>query len=251
MMQSYRYKIFVTYDGTSYGGWQRQPNALTIQECLENAFDQIYHEKVIFTGSGRTDAGVHASSQVAHFTISFAIDSKKFLFSMNGVLPKDIRISHVEQVPLDFHARFSAKKKIYRYRLKLSPIHSPFDRMYSHFVPGNFDVDKMKLASKKFIGTHDFTSFANEAYEGSASKDAIRTIYAINFLEEPGGYTLEFQGNGFLYKMVRNIVGTLIEVGRGKTSLEDIDVMFAAKDRRFAGSVAPAKGLFLHQVIYD
>jgi tRNA pseudouridine38-40 synthase len=251
MQTSFRYKIHISYDGTLYGGWQKQPNSLTIQQLLEEAFEQIYHQKISFTGSGRTDAGVHALAQVAHFTLPFSLDLPKYLHAMNGVLPKDIRITHIQEVPLDFHARFSATKKIYRYRIKLHPIQSPFERLYSTFIPGPFDLEALQLATHKFIGTHDFTSFANEAHEGSAGKDAIRTIYKIDFLEEPGGFTLEFHGNGFLYKMVRNIVGTLIDIARGKTSLSEIDTIFAAKNRRFAGSVAPAKGLFLHEVIYD
>ncbi|MBI5274757.1 MAG: tRNA pseudouridine(38-40) synthase TruA [Chlamydiales bacterium] len=248
---SYRYKILIAYDGTNYGGWQCQPNSSTIQEHLEKSIQVLLKNPIKVTGSGRTDAGVHANAQIAHFNHDQNIDPTKFLFGMNGLLPNDIRIKSIEAVSPSFHARFSAKKKIYRYYIKINRFYDPFDRLYSYLMTKPLDIDAMKLAANKFIGTHDFKSFANESNDGSAGKNSVRTIYDIRFLQEGDKLCLEFIGNGFLYKMVRNIVGALVDIGLKKMDIDYIDHIFAARDRRYAGNVAPAKGLFLQEVIYE
>ena len=244
------FKLTLSYDGTLYSGWQVQKNAASIQTIIQNSLSTILRHPIGVTGSGRTDAGVHALAQVAHFKTETPFDPHQLLLSLNGLLPLDIRALKVEKVPADFHARYSAQSKIYRYHLHLSPIRNPFKRLYSVHLPYRLDLELMQAATLEFLGTRDFTSFSNEAHRGSASRDAVRTISRIDPCAEEGGIYLEFEADGFLYKMVRNIMGTLIDVSRGKLPLEAIPSIFAAKDRRKASPTAPAHGLFLVQVNY-
>ena len=245
-----RYKLVIAYDGTAYGGWQSQTNSCCIQDMIQGALSTILRSKTVICGSGRTDAGVHATGQVAHFDTERDIDPGKIGYSLNCLLPKDIRIVDIKPVKDSFHARYSVKKKIYQYRLHLDPICDPFKRKYTYHVRHLLDIEEMKKASKHLIGTHDFSSFANQQHEGSAAKDPVRTIFRIDFIAEPGGIMLEFEGNGFLYKMVRNITGTLLEVGGKQRISEHIPKILQAKDRRAAGKAAAAQGLQLAEVIY-
>jgi tRNA pseudouridine38-40 synthase len=247
---SYNYKLLIQYDGTCYSGWQIQDNADSIQSQIEQAIKTILRIPVRVIGSGRTDAGVHALGQTAHFHVPCVLDLYRFLRSLNGILPADIRVINGVPVPLDFHAQYSAIGKIYHYRLCLDKIQSPFNRYYTFQVHAKIDLDKLKEAAQCFIGTHDFTSFANEAHTGSASKDPIRTLNRLDIVPESGGIRLEFEADGFLYKMVRNIVGTLLEVASGKLAKEEIERILAAKDRRAAGAAVSPQGLFLVQVNY-
>ncbi len=247
---SFKYKVIVAYDGTKYGGWQVQLNAISIQSLIESSLSTILRAPISLYGSGRTDAGVHAFAQSAHFTTDAPIDTFKTLASLNGLLPADIRILNVEQVPLEFHARFSALSKTYHYRLHIDPIPDPFKRRYAYHVPHSVDLSLMKEAAAHFIGTHDFTSVANEAGRGAAAKDAVRTLYRLDIIEEAGGARLEFEGSGFLYKMVRNIVGTLLDVCAGKIDKDKIPAILKAKDRKQAGRAAPPHGLYLVEVKY-
>lgn len=247
----FKYKIVIAYDGTNYGGWQVQKNTVSIQSLIESALSRILRTKTSLCGSGRTDAGVHSLGQTAHFVTEANIHPSRILFSLNGLLPTDIRILSIERVPLEFHARYSATAKIYHYHLHLDPIPDPFKHLYSYHVPHPVDIALLKQTVKHFIGTHDFSSFANEGHQGSAAKNAVRTIYRIDVVDEPGGVRLEFEGNGFLYKMVRNIVGTLLDVCAGKIPKESIPEIFAAKDRRKAGRAAPPHGLYLMEVKYE
>jgi tRNA pseudouridine38-40 synthase len=247
---SYNFKITIAYDGTSYGGWQIQPNAPTIQEILQKNFKVILRHDVMVIGSGRTDAGVHALAQVAHFKHSEPIDKYRFLGSINGLLPQDIRVKNIESVPLDFHAQYSAISKTYHYHLHLEYIQDPFHRLYRLHVREKVDIQRLKEAAILFVGRHDFTSFANEAHAGCAVYDPVRTLKRLDVFDEEGGVRLEFEADGFLYKMVRNIVGTLLEIGAGKRGLEEVGKIFAAKDRRKAGKAAPPHGLFLVRVDY-
>lgn len=240
----------LSYDGTDYCGWQIQPNGLTIQEVVEKALLQVTQQKVRLHGSGRTDSGVHALAQEAHFILNLSVDPKRLMLSLNGILPEDIRITKLSEATPDFHARFSAKGKIYHYHICLDQVRSPFAQRTSYHCRYQIDREKMQAAAAAFVGTHDFTSFANSPGQGAAARNAIRTIYRIDIVEEPGGVRLEFEGNGFLYKMVRTIVGTIIEVARGKRPVEDIPRILAARDRRQAGKLAPAKGLFLVKALY-
>ena len=241
------YKLTIAYDGTNYNGWQKQLKGKTIQDYLEKSIAILVKHDVHVIGSGRTDAGVHALAQIAHFHNMKDIDFYLFLKSINGILPRDIRVTDICYAPMDFHARYSAKGKIYQYHLCLDRFQCPFNEKYSYHVTQDIDLVLMKEAAKLFIGTHDFTSFTNK---GGASNVKIRTIKRIDFIDEKGGCYLEFEGNGFLYKMVRNIVGSLLDVAMGKKKKEDITFMLSAKDRRIAGKAAAAKGLFLAKVFY-
>lgn len=249
--QTRKYKLAIQYDGTNYNGWQVQPDAASVQETIEKTIEKFLQEKVRVIGSGRTDRGVHALNQTAHFTTSKEIDTAWFLKAANSLLPKDIRILSITKARADFHARYSAKGKIYHYHLWLQPQQSPFQRLYTTHFKKPLNIQLLRKAASLFIGTRDFTAFANSAKEGSAAKNPVRTIKRLDIIEQPGGFRLEFEADGFLYKMVRNIVGMLLDVASGKRPIEDIPLAFEKKDRRFAGKAAPPAGLFLVQVFYE
>lgn len=244
------YKLHLTYDGTNYSGWQIQPHALSIQQIVQDAVRMLAKEDVNVIGSGRTDAGVHALDQVAHFRTHSSLDLDHFLRSMNGILPKDIRTKEAFDAPSTFHAQRSALGKEYHYRLSFGPYVSPFERYYVWHVHYKIDTKLLEEAAKLFIGTHDFSSFANSQTKGACAKNPIRTLSKLDIIPREGGLALQFAGNGFLYKMVRNIVGTLIEVASNKRPIDDIPRIFAATDRRVAPMAAPAQGLFLVKVFY-
>lgn len=245
------YKLTIAYDGTSYSGWQIQPNADSIQQYLKNAIERILSgKKIVLIGSGRTDAGVHAKGQVAHFKVDHHFDLRRFLWSLNGILPKDIRVLQIEEVALDFHSQYNAKSKEYHYHLSLDNVMDPFHRLYCWHLSRQIDTSLLRKAAEFFVGTHDFTSFSNESHSGSVARNPIRTLYRLDVCIQEKNLRLEFEGNGFLYKMVRNIVGTLVEVANGKISLSDIQTIFEARDRRRASPAAPAHGLFLVKVNY-
>jgi tRNA pseudouridine38-40 synthase len=244
------YKLTIAYDGTNYSGWQVQSNATSIQTLVQNALSTALRSPTQAVGSGRTDAGVHALGQTAHFTHEKPIDPRKLQLSLNALLPPAIRILAIEEVPLSFHARFSAIRKIYHYHLHLDPVMDPFKLPFSTHVLHPVDLSLLMQSAALFVGTHDFSAFANAAHTGSAAHNAVRTLYRLDLCEEKGGVRLEFEGNGFLYKMVRNIVGTLLDITKGKLRKEEIPHILAAKDRRLAGRTAPPQGLFLVDVKY-
>lgn len=245
-----RYKILISYDGTNYAGWQVQKTGSAIQPIIQKAIETFLRHTVQFTASGRTDTGVHALGQVAHFDTEIVLDSHRFLYAVNALLPRDIRIHHLEKTALDFHSRYSALSKVYHYHLYLDSITDPFTRLYSHHVAFPCNLELLVEGSQSFLGTHDFTSFANKASQGAASLDPIRTIHRLDVVPETGGVRLEFEANGFLYRMVRNITGTLLEVARGRIKPADIPDIFQAKTREKAGRIAPPHGLFLMEVKY-
>lgn len=249
-MEEYNYKIIIAYDGTHYSGWQIQPNGISIQQKLQEALKIYLRHETHIVGSGRTDAGTHAFGQVAHFKTPSEIDARRFLHSLNGILPIDIRIKSIENVPADFHARYSATGKIYHYFLHLNPILNPFKRLYSLHIYEKIDIDLLKEAAQHFIGTHDFTAFANEAHTGVAAHDPVRTLKRLDIIPIEEGLRLEFEADGFLYKMVRNITGTLLEVASKHRLPSSIPEIFASKDRRHAGKAAPPHALFLVKVLY-
>lgn len=249
-MGANNYKLTIAYDGTNYSGWQIQPNSTSIQELIQNAVRTFLRQDVIIIGSGRTDAGVHAVGQVAHFKCDSEIDLFRFFGSLNGMLPRDIRVLSVEKAPLDFHAQRSAISKTYHYNLYLDRVQSPFKRLYSWHIHEKCDLILLKEAASYFIGKHNFSSFANEASEGCASRNPVRTIQQLDVVVDTHDLCLVFSADGFLYKMVRNIVGTLIEVSTGKRSIEEIPIIFKAEDRKSAGQAAPPHGLFLMHVDY-
>jgi tRNA pseudouridine38-40 synthase len=244
----FNYKITIAYDGTNYSGWQKQPNGMSIQEVLEKALKIPLRKEINIIGAGRTDAGVHAKGQVAHFFCEQDINFVTFLISINAILPKDIRIKDIEKVPDDFHARYSARGKIYRYYLCLDDVQDPFWHRYSYHVFKNIDLTLLQKAAQKIVGTHNFTSFGNVG--GATKGECIRTIKRLDIIPWECGVYLEFEGPGFLYKMVRNIVGTLLEVARKKRPLDDIEKVFEAKNRCRAGQTAAARGLVLFKVIF-
>lgn len=244
------YKLTLAYDGTDYAGWQVQPNSLSIQAVVQEKLKILLKRETDLTGAGRTDAGVHARAQTAHFRAAHPLDPFKFSYSLNALLPSDIRVTQLHEVPEDFHARYSAMGKRYTYHLRLAPWHDPFRRLYAWHIPySHFDLDKVRSACEKLKGTHNFKGFAAQAAEGVASYDPIRTLRRLELIE--GEETiLIFEADGFLYKMVRNLTGTLVDIGRGHLAIETIDQVFAHEDRRFAGQTAPAHGLFLDRVLY-
>jgi tRNA pseudouridine38-40 synthase len=245
------YKLTLTYDGTRYSGWQIQSNAPSIQQYVQEALAAFLGgEHVSVIGSGRTDAGVHALNQVAHFKTTHDLHPHRLLLALNGLLPRDIRIKTVEIAPLHFHSQYSAMRKEYHYHLYLERVMDPFRRLYCWHVLRKLDLDLLHQAAALFVGTHDFTSFANEPRAGSVAKNPVRTLYRLDLCPTEGGWRLEFEGNGFLYKMVRNIVGTLIDAASQRLTLSDVVSIFEAKDRRQAGRAAPPQGLFLVRVDY-
>ncbi len=243
------YKLTLSYDGTSYSGWQVQPNGISIQSLVQNACSTILRQKIDVTGAGRTDAGVHALGQTAHIMVEDLIDPSKLAYAMNALLPPDIRILAIEKMEDTFHARYSATGKIYRYRV--ATIQSPFNRLYSWYIPFKLDQAKLEAASNLLLGTHDFKGFANESHKGVASHDSIRTIRRIDIQPREGETILEFEADGFLYKMVRNIVGTLVDISRGSLEVQTITKVLESKTRSDAGQAAPPHGLFLVKVLYS
>jgi len=244
-----RFKLTISYDGTIYCGWQVQANGTSIQTLVQKAIETILRHPIFLTGAGRTDAGVHALGQTAHFDTSVSIDPHLLRYSANALLPPDIRIVQIERVPDDFHARYWAAGKIYHYHLQIGAITDPTTRLYRVPVFGKIDRAAMEQAAKQLIGTHDFIAFANDPSRGTAARDSIRTLKRLDIIEQPGGLRLEFEGDGFLYKMVRNITGTLLDVAAHRRS-NDVASLLQQKNRKLAGPTAPPQGLFLIKVLY-
>ncbi len=245
------YKLVIAYDGTRYGGWQKQPNCLSIQQELQEALCKIIQQKEVHvTGAGRTDAGVHAHGQVAHFKMDNLHDPNLLYLGLNGLLPSDIRIRSVQIAEEGFHARYSAISKEYHYNLYLERVMDPFRRLYCWHCLRAVDISLLKEAATLFVGTHNFSAFANNAAYGCAANDPVRTIYSLDIVPMEGGFCLQFKGDGFLYKMVRNIVGTLVDVACSKIKLAEIKTIFASQKRSKGGQTAPPQGLFLRQVNY-
>ena len=240
-------KLIIEYDGTGYHGWQSQINALTIQDVVQDAIKKLTGEEVSLIGSSRTDFGVHALGQVANFLTESKIPAEKFSFALNSLLPDDIVIKCSQQVPLDFHSRFCAKGKKYKYLIFNSSHPSAIfrNRAWNVFIP--LKLDLMKSASEYIIGEHDFSSFRAS---GSSIKSSIRNITNISLSRDAEIITLEIEGNGFLYNMVRIITGTLVSVGSGKIAPDEMKVILESRDRTKAGPTAPAQGLFLVHVNY-
>lgn len=244
-----RYMATISYDGTNYVGWQRQVNGLSIQEVLENAMKEAFGVDVQTTASGRTDAGVHAIGQVIHFDVETSTPANKIPFLVNNYLPEDISILDCKEVSSDFNARFSAKKKTYRYSIYFSRVPLPMleHTHYRSSVPMN--LERMKECAKLFEGTHDFKCFMAA---GSNIKDnTIRTMYSVGVDNIDNIYTITITGNGFLYNMVRIMAGTIYYVGIGKLSIEDVKNILMKNDRTLAGKTLSSKGLCLLSVEYD
>ena len=242
-----RIHLIVEYDGTDYAGWQRQSNAMTVQERLEQAVKKLTGETVCVSGASRTDAGVHALGQSAHFDTQSRIPADKFSFALNTILPPDIRVIHSEEVNGDFHSRFSGRGKRYRYLFWAAPHAGALNRRTHAHVIYPLDVEKMRAEAQSLVGTHDFAAFAAS---GSVVKDTVRTIYRANLTQNGHELMLTVEGNGFLYNMVRIIAGTLIGVGSGKIERGAFARAIQSKNRLDLGITAPAHGLTLMEVFY-
>ncbi len=247
----HKYILKVSYDGSRYSGWQIQTNAKSIQEEIQKILSQILSKPISIYGSGRTDGGVHALGQVVHLAVEEPLDIQKLLQALNGLLPWDIRVKEISEVPLDFHARFSAIGKIYHYHFWNDPVIDPMYFPYRLHLRNAFDIDKVKSALPYFVGKKDFTTFANIRESNQILKNPVRHLKRLELIFQEGGFRLEFEGDGFLYKMVRNIVGVLIEIGQGRREIASIEDLFLKRDRQSIGSPAPAKGLFLQRVLYE
>lgn len=255
-------RLVLAYDGLGFHGWQRQPGLRTVQACLEDATARITGEPVKLFASGRTDSGVHALGQVAHFVTLCSIPAGNLRKALNDLLPPEVRVLESEEAPPAFHARYAARSKVYRYRILQAEISSPFLARYVWHYPYALDRRAMAAAARVFLGEHDFTSFAASGTEDEAFGDApavsngqksmTRSISSSRILWSVQRQILAYQveGNGFLHHMVRNMVGTLVEVGRGALEPRDVDRILQARDRAMAGPTAPAQGLCLVRVRY-
>lgn len=239
-------KVTIQYNGKNYCGWQKQPDSLGIQGTIENAIYEITKEKIKIIGSGRTDAGVHALGQVANFKLESNIPTKNLPNALNAKLPKDISIIDCIEVDEEFHSRYSAKRKRYRYLIYNSSYRNPIYKDMSYHVKYDLDLKKMCEEAKSLIGEHDFKGFMSS---GSSVNDTVRTIYDITLQKQDNLIILEVEGNGFLYNMVRIIVGTLVDIGRGRIK-ESLKNIIDSKERGMCGHTAPAHGLFLKKVDY-
>jgi tRNA pseudouridine38-40 synthase len=240
-------KLTLAYDGSPFHGWQRQPNLRTVQGELEQALGRLFNHEVHVTGSGRTDAGVHAHGQVASVGTTRSIDTHAALRGANALLPPEIRVLQVEEAAPDFHARRSARAKTYEYRVWRDWIVSPFQCRYVYAFPYPVDERRLDSASALFIGTHDFTSFCATATE---AENRVRTVYDAQWHRDGKAWVFRIRGNGFLQYMVRSIVGTLLAAGQERLAIEQIPAIFEARDRTLAGPSVPAHGLHLVSVEY-
>ncbi len=243
-----KFKLTVEYDGSGYCGWQFQTNGLTVQELMEKAVGKIVKTRTHIMGAGRTDAGVHARAQVAHFSADTAMSLIELQKAFNSLLPKDIVVTEVEEVGEDFDARYSAKKKIYRYTILNRDYPSALGWNRCWFIQLPLDREAMERASSCLIGEHDFLAFRAT---NSDTKTTVRKLYRLDIFREGDFIHMEFEGSGFLKYMVRNIVGTLVLVGKGKMSSEEVKRILESRDRQNAGPTAPPQGLCLIEIFYE
>ena len=246
-----RYKAIIAYDGTNFNGFQKQPNGRTVQEEVEKTLQKMANgkENTVF-GSGRTDAGVHAIGQVIHFDYPEERPLERMRFALDTQSPEDIAVRQVEIVSEEFHARYLVKEKTYQFRVDIGKPRSPFRRHYASYYPYPLDLGKIQRALPDLLGTHDFTSFCAS---GSSIEDKVRTIYEakMEVNETKDELLFTFRGNGFLYKMIRILVGTLLKIGNGRLPEDSIPAIIAKKDRNAAGPTAHPEGLYLYEVKYE
>jgi tRNA pseudouridine38-40 synthase len=242
------FKLTIEYDGSAFHGWQRQKQARTVQQTIEQALAVMTRETVTLIGSGRTDAGVHALGQTASFRTACGLNGTAFLNGLNSLLPDDVVVRACEPMPASFHARFDARSKRYRYHIHNHALAPAVGRQFVWHIRRPLDAAAMAKAAQAFIGTHDFKAFEGA---GSPRSHTVRTVTdSIVSQTADGRLTYDIQADGFLRFMVRNIVGTLVEVGLGKIPVREVAVILQAKDRCRAGATAPPQGLFLIAVIY-
>ncbi len=247
-------KLRIAFDGTGYCGWQRQKNGISIQEEIERALSLICNTEIILHGAGRTDAGVHALGMTAHFLTSSRVSCIALQKGLNSLLPGAIRIIEASDQPAEFHARFSALAKTYQYTIFTGRVLPPHRRLYSHHLPFALDLQRMRQCLETLVGTHDFSSFETAGSRDRNNRNGrggVRTIFEAGLIEPEDSYVqLVFTGEGFLRHMVRNITGTVLEVGRGKRSVEEFVGILGCRDRNKAGATAPSCGLSLVKVHY-
>ena len=246
-----RYKATISYDGTLFSGFQRQPNARSIQEELEKTLLRLNSgTPVTVHGAGRTDAGVHAYGQVIHFDLPQERDPEKLRFGLDTQCPDDIDVVSIELVSEEFHARYNKHSKTYEFLVDAGRPKNPMMRNYATHYPYPLDVERMQKAVKKLEGTHDFTGFTAA---GTSVEDKVRTITEASLrVDETGQFlTFTFSGNGFLYKQIRNMVGTLLKIGNNRMPIEQIDLILEKKDRQLAGPTAAPNGLYLKEIRYE
>ena len=240
-------KLIISYDGTAYKGWQIQKNGRTVQWAVEKAINKVFKKKHRVHGASRTDAGVHARAQAAHFKTSSAIPVGKIPLALNAVLPEDVAITRAEEAPPDFHSRFDSRSKHYTYYILNSTDRDPFREKYSWRVPYRLDVPLMRKEARSLTGRQDFKSF--QAAD-KRERTSVRKVFYIDINKRKSFLTIDIEADGFLYNMVRNIVGTMVEVGRGYLPSGSVRKILKNRDRTTAGPTAPAKGLFLVEVKY-
>ena len=248
---SQRLKLIIAYDGAPLAGWQSQLHGNTVQDQLEKALKRITGQAIRVHGAGRTDTGVHALGQCAH--IDFAGDKltpPQLLTALNAVLPPAIRVLRCQRAPNDFHARFSAKGKIYRYRIWNAPVLPPLEYGRAWHIVQPLDLAKIKSAASHFVGRHDFAPFAANRGRGQRPKSSMRSIHSIVIRRRGPCLTIQFEGDGFLYKMVRFMVGSLVHCGHGKMTVAELVDRISGRRQDKARLVAPAEGLFLLRVRY-
>lgn len=245
------YKLTLAYDGTDYAGWQIQPNGTAVQEVVEQAIEKVFGVKARVHGSGRTDAGVHALGQVAHFQVPKAratIPLNRLRIALNRALPGDVRVLKAAVAPEDFHARYSAKEKTYRYQVYCDEVMDPFQRRWALHWPRPLDVAAMRRAARVLVGRHDFAAFsANPQRE---QETTVRTLKRLAVARRGAVVTITATADGFLYKMVRSLTGALLKAGAGRLTVEDIRRILASKQRTAIVETAPPQGLFLVKVRY-
>ena len=244
-----RVGLTIAYDGTNYVGWQIQKNGLAVEEVINRKLSELTGEQIVVIGASRTDSGVHARGNVAVFDTESLIPAEKFSYALNQRLPEDIRIQASYPLPQDFHPRYQDHiTKTYEYRILNAHFEMPMDRNYTHYVFMPLDVSKMKQATKYIVGEHDFKSFCSMHTQVQTT---VRTVYELEVEKTGDIITIRVAGNGFLYNMVRIIVGTLIKVGLGVYPPEHVEEIIAGKDRKLAGPKVPAKGLSLIEIKYE
>lgn len=245
-----RYKAIIAYDGTRFNGFQSQPNGRTVQQEIEKTLTAMANgQRIEIHGSGRTDAGVHALGQVIHFDYPKERPLERMRFAMDTQTPEDIAVKMVEKVTEEFHARYLVIEKMYQFRVDIGKPRSPFRRFYASYYPYPLDIEKIQQAIPDLLGTHDFTSFCAS---GSSVEDKIRTIYeaSVTINEQKDELLFTFRGDGFLYKMIRIMVGTLLKIGNSRLPADCIPEILAQKDRHAAGPTAHPEGLYLVEVRY-
>lgn len=242
------YKLTIAYEGTEYGGWQRQPHQASVQELIEGALAKLVGQPVTLHGSGRTDAGVHARAQVASVALTTPHAPLTIQRAVNANLPDDIRVTGVRKAPADFHARFSATGKEYRYQIDAGAVADPFLRRYAWHHPRPLDVSAMRRAAKLIVGRHDFSALSANPMREIVTP--VRHVTKLTVTKRGNLLTISACADGFLYKMVRSITGALVKVGEGRMSVDELRAVIAGKKRTALVETAPARGLFLWRVFY-